>query len=140
MVQQWFMIHSKIENTISHLHYISGDWYIKKTAFNKTSEYTAAVRGYHYFKSISQPNENEVLVCQFENGNSYDMFAIKTCDQRGTLVDYLPRKLSRITKFIIDRGAKYLLCLAEHITVDHLSSRVGWRSYAKYQFQRYIET
>ena len=134
MVQQWFMIHSKIENTISHLHYISGDWYIKKTAFNKTSEYTAAVRGYHYFKSISQPNENEVLVCQFENGNSYDMFAIKTCDQRGTLVDYLPRKLSRITKFIIDRGAKYLLCLAEHIIVDHLSSRVGWRSHAKYQF------
>ena len=140
MVQQWFMIHSKIENTISHLHYISGDWYIKKTAFNKTSEYTAAVRGYHYFKSISQPNENEVLVCQFENGNNYDMFVIKTCDQRGTLVDYLPRKLSRITKFIIDRGAKYLLCLAEHIIVDHLSSRVGWRSYAKYQFQKYIET
>ena len=68
------------------------------------------------------------------------MFAIKTCDQRGTLVDYLPRKLSRITKFIIDRGAKYLLCLAEHIIVDHLSSRVGWRSYAKYQFQKYIET
>ena len=57
------------------------------------------------FKSISKPNENEVLVCQFENGNSYDMFAIKTCDQRGIMVDHLPRKLSRITKFIIDRGA-----------------------------------
>ena len=100
-----FMIHSKQENTISHLHYISGDWYIKKMAFNKTFEYTAAVRGYHYFKTIWQPKENEVLVCQFENGNSYDMFAIKTCDQRGTMVGHLPREVSRITNFIIDCGA-----------------------------------
>ena len=46
-----------------------------------------------------------MLVCQFENGNSYDMFAIKTCDQRGTMVGHLPREVSRITKFIIDRGA-----------------------------------
>ena len=134
MVQQWFMIHSKIENTISHLHYISGDWYIKKTTFNRTSEYTAAVRGYHYFKSISQPNENEVLVCQFENGNNYDMFVIKTCDQRGTLVDHLPRKLSLLQNLSLIVVQQYLLCLAEHIIVDLFSSRVGWRPHAKYQF------
>ena len=40
------------------------------------------------------------------------MFVIKTCDQRGTLVDYLPRKLSRITKFIIDRGATVSVMLS----------------------------
>ena len=99
------MIHSKKENIISHLHYISGDWYTKRMAFNKTFEYTAAVRGYHYFKTIWQPKENEVLICQFHNGSSYDMFDIKTCDQRGTMADHLPREASRITKFIIDRGA-----------------------------------
>ena len=74
-------------------------------AFNKMFEYTAAVRGYHYFKTIWQPKENEVLTCQFENGNSYDMFAIKTCDHGGIMVGHLPREVSRITKFIIDRGA-----------------------------------
>ena len=46
-----------------------------------------------------------MLVCQFENGNCYEMFAIKTCDQRGTMVGHLPREVSRITKFITDRGA-----------------------------------
>ena len=107
-----FIIHSKKENTISHLHYISGDWYIKKMAFNKTLEYTAAVRGYHYFKTIWQPKENEALVCQFENGNSYDMFAIKTCDQRGTMVGHLPREVSHFTNFIIDRGATVSVMLA----------------------------
>ena len=42
------MTYSKKENTISYLHYMSGDWYIKMMAF----EYTAAVRGYYYIKTI----------------------------------------------------------------------------------------
>ena len=75
-------------------------------AFNKVFEFTAAVRGFHYFKSIWQPMENEVLDRLFENGNVYDMFAVKTCDESGRMVGHLPRELSRITKFIIDRGAK----------------------------------
>ena len=46
-----------------------------------------------------------MLACQFENGNSYDMFSINTYDQIGTMVGHLPRDVSRITKFIINRGA-----------------------------------
>ena len=57
-------------------------------------------------KTIWEPKENEVLVCQFEIGNSYNMFAIKTCDQRGTMVGHLFREVSRITKFIIDYSAR----------------------------------
>lgn len=75
-------------------------------AFNKVFEYTAAVRGFHYFKTFWQPKEKELLSCHFENGNNYDMFAIKTCDEEGRMVGHLPREVSRITKFIIDRGAK----------------------------------
>ena len=37
------------------------------------------------------------------------MFAIKTCDHRGIMVGHLPREVSRITKFIIDRGAIVML-------------------------------
>ena len=117
-----FMIHSKKENTISHLHYI-GDWYIKKMAFNKTYENTAAVRRYHYFKTIWQPKESEVLVCQFENGNSYDMFAKKTCDQRGTMAGHLPREFSCIIKFIIEHGA----------TVSVMLTGTHYRRSPKYQ-------
>ena len=56
------MIHSRKKNIISYLHYISGSGYIKKMAFNDTFEPTAAVRGYHYFKTIWQPKENEVEI------------------------------------------------------------------------------
>ena len=84
-------------------------WYVyqeigtsKRWLLIKLFEYTAAVRGYHYFKTIWQPKEN---VCQFDNGNSYDMFVIKTCDQRGTMVGHLPSEVSIITKFLTDRGA-----------------------------------
>ena len=82
-------------------------------AFNKTFEYTAAVRGCHYFKAIWQPKENEVLVCQFENGSSYVIFARKTCDQRGTMVGHLRCEVSRFTKFITDRGATVSVMLTE---------------------------
>ena len=127
------MIHSKKESTISRLLYISGDWYIKKMAFNKTFEYTAAVRGYHYFKTIWQPKENEVLVCQFENGNSYDMFAIKTCNQGELCLVIYPAKSLVLQSLSLTVVQQYLFCLPEHIIVDHLSSSVGWRSHAKYQ-------
>ena len=112
---------------------ISEDWYIKRMAFNWTFEYTTAVKRYHSFKTIWQPKENGVLVCQFENGNNYDMFATNTCDQRRAMVDHLSREVSRITKFIMIVVQQYLLCLPEHIIVDGLLSRVGWRSHAKYQ-------
>ena len=89
-----FITHSKKENTISHLHYISGDWYIKKIALKKKLLNTQQLQGdIIIFKTIWQTKENEVLVCQFENRNSYDMFAMRLCE------------VSRIAKFIIDRGA-----------------------------------
>ena len=94
-----FMIHSKKENAISHLHYISGDRYIKEMAFNKIHS-----KGYHYFKTIWQSKENEVLVCQFENGNSYDKFAIKTCDQKGIWLVIYPAKslvLQRLSLIVV---------------------------------------
>ena len=67
---------------------------LQTMAFNKTFEHIADVRRYHYFRTIWQPKENKVLVCQFENGNRYEMFAIKTCDERGTMVGHLSRKIS----------------------------------------------
>ena len=107
---------------------------LQTMAFNKTFEYTADIRRYNYFKNIWQPKENEVLVCQFENGKRYEMFAIKTCDQRGTMVGHLSRKISLLQSLSLVLVQQYLLCLLEHIIVDHLSSKVGWRSHAKYQF------
>ena len=71
----------------------------------KNCEFSAAVRGYHYYRSVWLPQESEVLECHHDFGNVFDMFAIKTCKSSGEIVGHLPREISRVTKFLLDRGA-----------------------------------
>lgn len=78
---------------------------------HKIFEFYAAVRGFHFYRSIWQPQEHQILSCVFECGNHYDMFAVKTCDENGRTVGHLPREISRITKFIIDRAATVTACI-----------------------------
>ena len=67
----------------------------------------AAVRGFHVNKAIWEPKDSEVLTCSREENNPHDPFAIKTCQlDSGKIVGHLPMELSRISKFILDRGAK----------------------------------
>ena len=66
--------------------------------------YTAAVRGYHYYKQFWKPVENEELHCYHEKYNLYDKFGIKTVHENGETVGHLPREISRVTKFFLDRG------------------------------------
>ena len=40
-----------------------------------------------------------------EAGNPFDRFAIKTVKENGEIVGHLPREISRVTKFYLDRGA-----------------------------------
>ena len=70
-------------------------------------EFESTVRGYHYYRCYCSPIENETLQCFHESGNLFDVFAIKTCS-KGSLqaVGHLPREISRLTKFILDRGAE----------------------------------
>ena len=82
-----------------------------RTANNMTFEsvsFHAAIRGYHVYRDVWQPQQNEILVCYHEYGNIYDMFAIKTCRVdvgAETIVGHLPIEVSRLTKFLLDRGA-----------------------------------
>ena len=71
----------------------------------KTSEFSSAVRGYHHYRNTWFPQESEVLDCYHEFENTFDMFAIKTCKSNGQIVGHLPREISRVTKFLLDRGA-----------------------------------
>ena len=71
----------------------------------KTSEFSSPVRGYHHYRNTWFPQESEVLDCYHEFENTFDMFAIKTCKSNGQIVGHLPREISRVTKFLLDRGA-----------------------------------
>ena len=75
---------------------------------NKIFEFTAAVRGFHYYKAFWNPVTNQKLSCAHEENNPFDMFAIKVCE--GTkIVGQLPMEISRASKFLMDRGAKFMV-------------------------------
>ena len=67
--------------------------------------FTAAVRGYHYYRHFWKPKQGEELMCAHEKNNAFDRFAIKVVAQNGDTVGHLQREISRITKFYLDRGA-----------------------------------
>ena len=70
----------------------------------ETYSFTAAARGFHYNRRFWPPKENETLDCLHEPGNAFDRFAIKTVNEKGEIVGHLPKEISRVTKYLLDRG------------------------------------
>ena len=48
--------------------------------------------------------KNEKLDCLHEPGNAFDRFAIKTVNEKGEIVGHLPNEISKVTKYLLDRG------------------------------------
>ena len=84
-----------------------------KMSREKILSVQTAVRGFHFYKSIWAPKESDILSCEHEENNPYDLFAIKTCQENGTIVGHLPIEISRISKFLLDRGARIQAKLRE---------------------------
>ena len=55
-----------------------------------------------------KPEEGEILECLHEENNPYDVFSIKVCKSNNaqSVVGHRPVEISRITKFILQRGAR----------------------------------
>ena len=83
----------------------------------ETHSFTAAVRGFHYYRRFWRPKENEKLDCLHEPGNAFDHFAIKTVNEKGENVGHLPKEISRVTFWTV-----VSLCIVNYlhdITVVH---------------------
>ena len=50
---------------------------------NKTLVFSAAVRGFHVYRDVWKPLENDELECLFKRHNLFDMLAIKMCRLEG---------------------------------------------------------
>ena len=73
----------------------------------KTFQFTSAVRGFHFYRQFWNPEPEQNLNCFHELNNPFDYFAIKICPvSKDDIVGHLPMEISRVTKFLIDRGAK----------------------------------
>ena len=71
---------------------------------NEVYEFMTAVRGYHYYKTYWNPVCNQRLYCSHEVGKLFDPFVIKVCKDDGEIVGHLSMEISRIMKFLLDRG------------------------------------
>ena len=70
--------------------------------------FTAVIRGFHVYKASWKPKEDDLLEYSHEKDNPYDSFSIKVFkpDSPAEIAGHLPMEISRIMKFIIDRGAQ----------------------------------
>ena len=77
---------------------------------NKNLVFNAAVRGFHINRTNWKPQDGQLLKCTHKEDNPYDIFSMKVCKpDSDEIVGHLPVEMSRITKFIVDRGAKCTL-------------------------------
>ena len=98
-------------------------------AYNKVSEFSAAVRGYHYHRRFWIPQKYQIFECFFETHNPFVHFSINVCEVGNEIsVGHLPREISRATNFFIGRGA----IVSAQLTSVHYR-RVGWKLLAKSQ-------
>ena len=65
-------------------------------------KFNAAIPGFHVYKSIWQPKENNL----YEMGNMFDIFVIEISNQEnGLIVQHFLLEISRFAKCLIDLGA-----------------------------------
>ena len=83
----------------------------------KIFEFTATICGYHYYKNFWKPKSHQVLNCYHEKNNAFARFPIMVCEigKDGTIVGHLRMEISRVTKFLIDRGGSIIV----ELTSDH---------------------
>ena len=69
--------------------------------------FESAARGYHYYRNVWVPEMGQILACNHEPANAFDAFAIALSLENGQVIGHLPREISRATKFLMDRGARF---------------------------------
>ena len=53
----------------------------------------SAVRGFHVYKDIWNPEIGEVLLCEQEFGNLHDPYAVSVVREDNVMVGHVPRRL-----------------------------------------------
>ena len=74
---------------------------------NKNLVFNAGVMCFHVYKINWKPQDGELLKCTHEEDHLYDIFSVKVCKpDSDEIAGHLPMEISRITNFIVYRGAK----------------------------------
>ena len=87
--------------------------------------FDAAIRGYQYYRKYWQPEEYQKLYLSHERDNVFNVFSVKACDVEGKIVGHLSMEVPRITKFLMDRGARFTGTLKTTYYLDPFSCRMA---------------
>ena len=72
----------------------------------KYFQFSAAVRGFYYYRKSWLPEPEQSLNCFHKEENTFHRFAIKVCEKdKNEIVGHLPMEISRVTKLLLDKGA-----------------------------------
>ena len=71
----------------------------------------SCIRGYHIYMKRWTPSIGEVLYCSAQNNNTADQYAFTVCQEDGTIVGHVPKKLTRVCwLFLRKHNLSELLC------------------------------
>ena len=65
------------------------------------------VRGYHAYKDIWTAIVRKEFQCRREGRNQFDAFAV-TVMRGGTVIGYVPRKISSVCSLLLSRGGSII--------------------------------
>ena len=69
------------------------------------------MRGFHYYRNYWQPVVGEELDCMHGRDNPFHLFAIAIKKTKGEIVGHLRMENSKVTKYLMDRGARFTVVL-----------------------------
>jgi len=68
----------------------------------------SAVRGFHVYKDIRNPEIGEVLICKQEFKNLHDPYAVSAVHEDNIMVGHVPRTISALCYFFLRRNGMIL--------------------------------
>ena len=72
----------------------------------KYFQFSAVVRGFHYYRKSWLPEPEQTLNCFHEEENTFYRYTIKVCEKdKNEIVGHLSMEVSPVTKFLLDRRA-----------------------------------
>ena len=80
----------------------------------------SAVRGFHVYKDIWNPEIDEVLLCEQEFGNLHDPYTVSVVREDNVMVGYVPRTISALCYFFLRRNGMIICQITgrRHHSVD----------------------
>ena len=104
----------------------------------------SSVQGYHAYFKYSNVSVGELMMCEIEENNEHDKYAVAVKNESGQIVGHVPIEISKIMfKFIRDCGEVEVECIRHRYNVGQgkgLEFLVDYRLLGNQQYLQRVVT